>query len=354
MKIKTQLRLWSTAFILCAACFGGCSREETPQVAEDAETIIPEMPVGTIDAQPVSHRTVSAPQVSFKQGDRYYYIKSIEQKLGIEPGHRIGRVWERVEFLLSLTVREAVADGYILDVTFHNVRYQSERGEHHLQYDSRSQAPAPPEVVPYRRMIDRGFSLRLDRHNRIVDVIGFDEFLADCFAEYPAELQRELMLSMRASSAAPGDRINAAIVFLDESFALLPFDELSENKEAFTVGSQWARTFTRTHPVPVEQTIEATLQNVFGEGEWAQVVISGELRSAAPAADSSAAPQSRVAGGTIAGSCSVSLTNGLPKTCRIQRELLIELASGGQSYAPLRKTIVTNLEAWSPPAANAE
>jgi hypothetical protein len=353
MKIKPRFRLASITFILCSACFAGCSKEETPQVNRDADEIIPEMPEAAVDVQPVAHRSVSSPQVSLKQGDQYYFVKSIEQKLGIEPGSPIGRVWERVEFLFSLTVREESADGYILDVAFHNVLYQSERGEHHLQYDSRSQAPVPPEVLPYRRMIDRGFRLHLDRRNRIVDVVGFDEFLAQCFAEYPAELQQKLMLSM---SAAPDDRINSAIVFLDESFALLPFHEPGDEGDAFPVGSHWTRTLTRTQPVPVSQTIEATLQNIFGEGEWAQVVISGELKPArrAAAGDATEEPRNRVAGGTISGSCSVSLTTGLPKTCRIQREILMELSAGSQPSIPVRKTIVTTLEAWSPPATSAE
>lgn len=355
MMIHSQLRFTRLTLVFISTVLVGCSGDDPPQLSQDQVEIIPAIPDGSIDVQPVSQHRLSTPHVSLKPGEIHYFKKSIEQNLGVDPGNPIGRVWERVEFLLSMTVREEVQEGYIVDVVFHSVRYQSERGNQHLQYDSRSQSPVPPEVTPYRGMIDRGFTLHLDRSNHFVEVVGFDRFLKECFAEYPTELQQELMLSMGALSETPDQVINSAIVFLDESFALVPFGDLSEKGETFPVGSHWTRTYTRAHPVPVEQTIEATLQNIFGEGEWAQVVIGGELRPLTPAGASSAAVvQSRVTGGSIAGSCSVSLKTGLPKTCRIQRELLMEMGTGNQPASTIRKTVVTTLESWVPPAVNAE
>ena len=150
----------------------------------------------------------------------------------------------------------------------------------------------------------------------------------------------------------PTEKIHSALVFLDESFALLPFGELSKEGDAFPVGANWSRSFSRTHPVSVEQRVDATLQDIIGEREWAEVVIRGELRPWNSSGETLSAPShNHVTGGTITGSCSVSLTTGLPKSCRIQREVLMGLVTASDAPLPVRKTIVTTLETYVPPAA---
>jgi len=337
--------LW-TSLILGALFLSGCSSEPSEETVKDDVLVMPAMPNTTVDVQPVSAQNLSQPRIVMSKGQQHYFHKVIEQSLS---GDSLNSVTEKIELLLSMTVVEVTPKSYELEVSFHNIRYHNTIGDQQLVYDSRSSADVPPEVLPYQGLLENGFNLVINRNNTIQKINGYPQFLEKCVSQYPAGLRQGILQQLGGGVTNNQEVISMAMSFLDESIALLPFGPLSSEGDSFPVDATWPTTFSRSQPVPVEESIQSRIQHVSGDGQTVHVTIQGELRPLNPQGSVTAnAVRTRILGGEISGSCSVSLKTGLPKSCRIQRDVTLEIASLRQPPVTARKTVITSLEAWTP------
>jgi hypothetical protein len=281
------------------------------------------------------------------EGEQKFYRRIVEQKLHEQPGLVAERVWERVELMMSLTVREADADTAWIEVAFHEVRYQHELGSRRIVYDSRSQAEIPPEVLVYSGLKDNGFAFQVDASNRVVDVRDFDKFLNQCYRSARQADRREAMLNLGQHAADSRERTMAAMSFLDESIALLPVGKLAAGGLESHIGSKWEQSSFRSLRVPTEEKLELGLIHV--SGDVAHFKLSGTIAPLEPNGTlSQDGIRSRVIGGTLTGSCAIETRTGLPQSSSIQRTIDLELASSGTAPVVMRKSVLTTLEEWQP------
>ena len=340
------------SFILTVVILGGCSDEQADQSIKDDVQLIPAMPGTTVDVQPVSAQMLSSQRIVMKKDQQYYFHKVIEQSLTGDPGSSLNAVSEKIELLLSMTVIDETPTSYALEVSFHNIRYHHTIGDQQIVYDSRSSANVPPEALPYQGLLENGFTLILNRDNTIREIQGYPQFVEKCISQYPVSLQQGLRQRLGGSVTNSQQTVSMAMSFLDESIALLPFGPLASDGDSFALEVTWPTSFVRSQPVPVEESIQSRIQHISGDGQTAHVTIRGELRPLNPQGSvTTSAVRTRILGGEITGSCSISLETGLPKSSRIQREFALEIASLRQQTITARKIVVTSLEAWTPQEA---
>jgi Family of unknown function (DUF6263) len=344
MELRGKYR--TTLFLLVLATFPGCSGDDAKGTRVDDVEVIPALSGSNdpIDVQSVSARTqVHQPQLQLREGDRKYYRRIVEQRLHEQPGIVPERVWERLELMMSLTVREATADTAWVDVAFHEVRYQHEIGSQRVVYDSRSQADVPPEALVYSGLKENGFAIKLDSSNRVVDVQGFDQFLGQCYRSARRIDRQAALFDLGENPTDSRTQTMAALSFLDESIALLPVSKLQESGPESQIGSRWEQSSFRSLRVPTEEKLELGLIHV--SGEVAHLKLSGTIH---PLDQNGVLVQegirSRVIGGTLTGSCSIETRTGFPISSSIQRTIDLEVVSPGAPPVVMRKSVVSTLE----------
>jgi hypothetical protein len=332
--------------LLAIATILGCSGDDANEARIDDVEVIPALagPDETIEVQPVSARAPGhQPRLQLREGEQKFYRRVVEQKLHEQPESAAERAWERVELMMSLTVREATASAAWIEVAFHEVRYQRDLGFHRIVYDSRSQADIPPEALVYSGLKDNGFAFQVDASNRVVDVRDFDQFLNQCYRSARRADRREAMLHLGQNLSDSRERTKAAMSLLDESIALLPTGELAAGGLESHIGSKWELSSFRSLRVPTEEKLELGLIQV--SEDVAHFKLSGTIVPLEPNGSlGQDGIRTRVIGGTLTGSCSIETRTGLPQSSSIQRTIDVELASSGAEPVAMRKSVTTTLE----------
>ncbi len=336
--------------MLVVGLLAGCADEPDVSTIEDNVRLVPDLPGETIAVKQVSKRAITPPRIELRTGDRFHFVKSIEQRLsrvdGETPQTPLGQ--ESVKLLLTLTVESTKQDRVLCEVAYRGVQFQSDLGGESLYFDSAGDAREVPHAArPYAGLVGNHFFLWIDRANRPLDVEGFDGFLRNCLVHYPADERQELLQQMGALADTPAARLAAARAFLDDSLALLPFGELTRGETAFPPGATWSVNWPMTHPVSIDQKLQLQLEHV--EGQTAHVLVAGTLQ---PTSERGVVRPNgvRVAlkNGRINGSCTIDLSNGLPKSSRVLREFDLELAAVGQPPITVHKVVETRLDPWNP------
>src|SRR5690606_16904531 len=111
-----------------------------------------------------------------------------------------------LEMLMAITVEDVRPDGRkLFNVRYQRVRYVQEIDGERVEFDSTARPTAiPPEVAPYRRLVDNGFSFWLGPDNRIDDLVGFDEFLKRCVQDVPPARRGEVLAQFARTSSEEG------------------------------------------------------------------------------------------------------------------------------------------------------
>lgn len=338
--------------LLVIATILGCSGDDAKEARVDDVEVIPALagPDETIEVQPVSARAPGhQPRLQLREGEQKFYRRVVEQKLDemnrsrVQPESAAERAWERVELMMSLTVREASASAAWIEVAFHEVRYQRDLGFHRIVYDSRSQAEIPPEALVYSGLKDNGFSFQVDASNRVVDVRDFDQFLNQCYRSARRADRREAMLHLGQNPSDSRERTKAAMSLLDESIALLPMGKLAAGGLESHIGSKWELSSFRSLRVPTEEKLELGLIH-FSE-DVAHFKLSGTIAPLEPNGSlGQDGIRTRVIGGTLTGNCLIETRTGLPQSSSIQRTIDVELATSGAEPVVMKKSVTSTLE----------
>lgn len=285
-----------------------------------------------------------------KAGDRYPLVKTVEQTLEQQAPNGPTKSHSRLELQLLITVDQAGDDGCKrLTVHYQHVHVDQDLSGQVLHYDSHTPAKdLAPSLVPYSGLAGNAFSFDLGPDNRVVDLVGFDDFLKRCLNSIPNEFH-ELA---REKLAHSGEGIAN---FVDDSVGLLPpRGEAGEYREPH-VGEVWKRTRDIARPVPMHVKTRYTLREL--TDAVARVDVSGSMTPAAtfgPAHRPDGSLRVTLLRGTANGTTTIDRGTGLPTDSKIERHLdmLVTLPDGRQFDQ--HKHAVTTIRAIPPNGGEAK
>ncbi|QDT93090.1 DUF6263 family protein [Gimesia algae] len=326
-------------------------RQEAIEVAEDKAPPKPAAVVKPLDnpiqVQNASLRDekVEVLELNLEVNQRFPMIKTVEQKLSQASAAGIIHSTSKLELILALTVEELREDGHKrFKVLYTGVKYTHDIAGEQVHYDSnRTSGPVPPEVQAYQRLVNNGFSFWIGADNKIVELVGFDDFIKRCLQNTAAS-QRETVLAKISESSGDDGVAN----FIDDSIGLLPYN-IDENHKggAIRVGETWIKTRRLTQPIPMVLKTEYTLREL--NDSIARINIAGDIAASkisSPINQHGKSVQLYIRGGKSFGSCLIDRKTGLPLESKIERflETTVKLASGKEFEQ--QKQIVTTIRAF--------
>lgn len=326
-------------------------RQEAVEVAKEKDSPPPAELVKPLD-NPVQVQNASLKdekvevlELNLEVNQRFPMIKTVEQKLSQASSAGIIHSTSKLELILALTVEELREDGHKrFKVRYTGVKYAHDIAGEQVHYDSNhTSGPVPPEVQAYQRLVNNGFSFWIGPDNKIVELVGFDEFIKRCLQNTAAS-QRETVLAKISESSGDDGVAN----FIDDSIGLLPYN-IDENHKggAIRVGETWIKTRRLTQPIPMVLKTEYTLREL--NDNIARINIAGDIAASkisSPINQHGKSVQLYIRGGKSFGSCLIDRKTGLPLESKIDRflETTVKLASGKEFEQ--QKQIVTTIRAF--------
>jgi len=315
---------------------------------EPAEPFVPASPLDPkIDAQNASltQEKVEVLELNLSVNQRFPMIKTVEQTLSQASAAGISHSKSKLELILALTVEEIQEDGRKrFKVLYTRVKYSHNIAGEQVEYDSNLEnGPVPPEVQAYQRLVKNGFSFWIGPDNKIIELVGFDEFIQRCL-QNTAPDQRETVLAKISESSGDDGIAN----FIDDSIGLLPYN-IDENHKggAIRVGETWMTTRRLTQPIPMVLKTEYTLREL--NDKTATINIAGDIAASkinSPMNQTGNSVQLHIRGGKTFGTCLIDRKTGLPLESKIDRflETTVKLVSGKEFEQ--QKHIITTIKAF--------
>ncbi|WP_299460731.1 DUF6263 family protein [uncultured Gimesia sp.] len=315
---------------------------------EPAEPFVPASPLDPkIDAQNASltQEKVEVLELNLSVNQRFPMIKTVEQTLSQASAAGISHSKSKLELILALTVEEIQEDGRKrFKVLYTRVKYSHNIAGEQVEYDSNLEnGPVPPEVQAYQRLVKNGFSFWIGPDNKIIELVGFDEFIQRCL-QNTAPDQRETVLAKISESSGDDGIAN----FIDDSIGLLPYN-IDENHKggAIRVGETWLTTRRLTQPIPMVLKTEYTLREL--NDKTATINIAGDIAASkinSPMNQTGNSVQLHIRGGKTFGTCLIDRKTGLPLESKIDRflETTVKLVSGKEFEQ--QKHIITTIKAF--------
>ncbi len=275
-------------------------------------------------------------------GDRFPLKKTLEQKLtqagenGPVTGH------SRLDLLMSLAVEE-LRDGQTrLGVRYHSVRYREQDLEGRtVDYNSLEPGEAiPPQAQVYAGMVNNGFSFWIGPDNRLVDLVGFKDFVQRCLRDVPPEQRQSVITQLSADGGE-----NGIASFIDDSIGLLPVSgNPKSSRVAVQEGTTWNLPVRKIDgPVPMQV---ATTCKIKGLSErQAEIDLFGSIAPGSPM-ERQHGWKVTLLGGRCLGSCTVDRQTGIPTNSVVQRYVDLKLETPDGAEVKQRKEIVTTITAF--------
>jgi len=300
-----------------------------------------------LKVQPASLRNekVEVLELNLTVNQRFPMIKTVEQTLSQASGAGIVHSRSKLELVLALTVEELPEDGRKrFKVKYTGVKYSHNIAGEKVFFDSsRSTGPAPPEVQAYQGLVNNGFSFWIGPDNKIIELVGFDDFLKRCLQNTPVS-KRETVLAKISESSGDDGVAN----FIDDSIGLLPYNIDEEHKGgAIRVGESWTKIRRLTQPIPMVLKTEYTLREL--NDTIAKINIAGDIAASkisSPINQQGKSVQLFIRGGKSFGTCLIDRKTGLPLESKIDRflETTVKLENGKEFEQ--QKQIVTTIRAF--------
>lgn len=344
---------WMLGIVILAGTgwsFWTKQQNEQPEEVESpspAETAVTEPLQTPLEVQTASLRNekVEVLELNLAVNQRFPMIKTVEQSLSQASSAGIVNSKSKLELVLALTVEELHEDGRKrFKVRYTGVKYSHNIAGERVDFDSnRENGPVPPEVQAYQRLVNNGFSFWIGPDNKIIELVGFDEFIKRCL-QNTHDSQRETVLAKISESSGDDGVAN----FIDDSIGLLPYN-IDENHKggAIRVGETWTKTRRVTQPIPMTLKTEYTLREL--NDNIATINIAGDIAASkisSPINQYGNSVQLYIRGGKSFGTCIIDRKTGLPLESKIERflETTVKLANGKQFEQ--QKQIVTTIRAF--------
>lgn len=298
------------------------------------------------DAAPLDDDEVPASSFALKldKGRRFPLLKTVEQRItqSQPSGTTVG--YSKLELMLSLIVEEARGDDRRLRVQYHRVRFAQDLGGQFVEYNSETPGGnIPMEALAYAGLKDNGFSFWLGPDNRVMDLVGFPEFLERCVQAVPAD--QRVAVSRQLQAMRPEDGLAN---FVDDSIGLLPNPmEESEAARVLQVGSTW--NVTPKASGTGTTTTRCRLTNL--DTKSAEIALAGSI-GPSNYIDDLHRVRLQIKGGGCSGNCTVDRESGMPTKSRVERHLdmVCEMQDGSQINQ--RKEVITTIVAFLEQGAN--
>jgi hypothetical protein len=274
-------------------------------------------------------------------GDQFPLRKTLEQRLTQSGPTGPVTGSSRVDLLLSLRVEE-LRDGQTrLGVRYHNVRYREQDLEgRRVEYDSTQlPKPIPPQALAYAGLVNNGFSFWVGPDNRLMDIVGFKDFVERCVQNVPLAHRQAVMAQL---SAANGE--NGVASFIDDSIGLLPVGAAgSRTGVAVREGTSWDRVRRLEGPIPMQVALQCMIKSL--TEKTAEINLAGAVSPT-----QQIAPQHgwkvAVLGGRCLGSCTVDRRTGIPTNSVMQRYVDLQWQMPDGAQLTQRKEILTKVTAY--------
>jgi hypothetical protein len=242
-----------------------------------------------------------------------------------------------------LVVEKIEQDGAkLISVRYHRVKYMQDIRGKMIVYSSENQTdPVPPEAMLYSGLADNGFSFWLGPNNKLVELVGFGDFLKRCLRNVPPQYAANVQQQLESTKSGEG-----IANFIDDSIGLLPYNNDPKNPAiAVKEGSHWdLEPRTSDNPIPIMTTTRCLLKEISPSS--AEILLTGQI-SGSPKGAIIRSPEGSsfkvtVNGGHSTGFCRVDRKSGLPTKSEVMRhlELTMEMADG-QKILQSKDTIST-------------
>ncbi len=319
-----------------------------PKVAatdlEDFDDLDGEGDEEQLDADSDDEVPASEFALKLDKGRRFPLLKTVEQRItqSLPSGTTVG--YSKLELMLSLIVEEARGDDRRLRVQYHRVRFAQDLGGQFVEYNSETPGGSIPiEALAYAGLKDNGFSFWLGPDNRVIELVGFPEFLERCVQAVP--LEQQVAVSRQLQAMRPEDGLAN---FVDDSIGLLPNPTGSdEATHKLQVGSTW--NVTPRSGSTATATTKCRLTNL--DSKSAEIALAGTIGPSSYTDDLNRI-RLQIRGGGCSGNCTVDRESGMPTKSRVERflDMVCEMQDGSQINQ--RKEVVTTIVAFLEQGAN--
>ena len=321
---------------LACGCGDSEDGESNRPVASTLEGVEPEIS----SPQPAPPRAVpqtpsAVLRLNLQPGRRIPLLKTVQQTLiqKMPQGDIVNRDW--LEMLVTLRLEQMTEDGRRkLSVRYERVRYQNEIGGQTVSFDSdRPTDQLPAVMLPYRGLVDNGFAFWIGPDHRILEPVGFADFLKRCIRDVPPA-QREQVLNAFANSTEEG-----VANFVDDSIGYLPLAD-----HPVIEGETWTRERSLSRPVPLFIQNHCSLSRL--TDRIADIDIAGTIATTRTfgeqAGDKQGEVQVIVRGGHAHGTCRIDRETGLPLHASVKH--LLDMAvrqADGREFVQQKITTTT-------------
>ena len=297
------------------------------------------------DSKGRSSSTEGELELKLEVGHRFPFTKRVEQRLTQADGQGVSVYRSLTEMLLSLSVEEIRDGNKLLSVRYHRVRYGHDIAGKKVEYSSdSSQQAIPPEALAYAGLHENGFSFWIGPDNRVVELVGFAEFLQRCVRDVPPQY-RQSVLAQLEGTHSENDLAN----FVDDGIGLLPYSDNPRHPAvAVKVGSAWdLKPRMSEGPIPMQVNTRCVLKDL--TDSTAEISLIGKIvgdRAPVVVRDGNREMKVFVKGGHCSGTCKIDRRTGLPTNSLVNRylEMTVKLADGSEIQQ--RKETLTSISSY--------
>ncbi len=340
----TQRNLGIAGLVLfLLVSLSGCEWGQTEE-QEKLNLTLPSLPSADKAVEPLPPTSEEKLDLRLNLGDRFPLQKIVTQTLTQASPDGPVTSHSTLELLLAITVEEIRGDRKRLAVRYQHVRYRHDVAGQRVEYDSNSPAaPIPLQVQAYHGLVNNGFSFWIGPDNRVVELVGFGDFLKRCVEGVAPAHRQAVQTNLAALSGDEG-----IANFVDDSIGLLPFRVDGKGRRAVVkVGDTWTRERQFVQPLPMYESSKYTLKAL--NDHIAEIDIVGGITCSTtygPSDQQNKDVRVTVRGGHSFGRCLIDRCTGLPLNSQIERHLdmLVQLSDGVQFEQ--RKHIVTTIRAF--------
>jgi hypothetical protein len=310
--------------------FAEFDKDEKSEKSDDSDEL-------TADSKPAEGEL----ELKLKVGDRFPLKKRIEQRLTQGDG-RGGMLVNRsiVDMLLSLVVEELRDGNKLLSVRYHKIHYAHNIAGRQVEYRSDSNAPVPTEALVYAGLKDNGFSFWIGPDNRVMELVGFQDFLQRCVQNVPPMYRDAVMRQLEGTHSEDG-----LANFVDDGIGLLPYsDDPRHPAVAVKVGSAWELKPRRSEgQIPMSVSTRCVLKSL--NDNSAEIGLLGKISGPStpvPVRDGNREMSVTLNAGRCSGFCIVDRRTGLPTQSEVNRYLEMTVQLPDKTEIPQRKEILTS------------